>query len=569
MQTQHRAKLQQETQNLTEKKPPGTTHGQKSFYISNRYVNLAVVATHQFRQSTKDELTNEGEAFEGSFQETRSGLQNLSPSRLFHWCHRLKCVPHIVIASGVAGVGKTTLVQKFVYDWVNKKHYQRFSFVFSFKFCKLNRLNVVSLEDMILDQYPYLQGQLDNILQDPKKFLFIFDGLDENTHYMDFSSSKLCSNTKQKDSVGTIVVSLLKKNLLEGCSVLMTSRPTKLSLIDINVLERIVEIMGFSAKEKQIYFEYFFEDKEIEKMAFQYVRENDSLYTFCYIPSYCWIICTVLLMCFKAQPTDKKQLLLSLPKTLTQLFVTFLTHILSNHTQDTNRAPEMLTSIGQMADFGIKNRIIIFDKRHLESFQVDTASHLLSSFMTESDQNDDVTFSFIHLILQEFFAALIHYLPFYSGNLTDLLNKSRLCPKVHGELVLRFICGLSDNTTRALLKPYMEELSTEASRKVVNWLVSILQSEMLESYKKDKRRLLNVFFYLFESRNKALVTQTLKPFKCFEFFRVHHTPLHCAVLAFILNCCEDIERLYLNECNIESEGLEKLKRVLHTIKDIR
>ncbi|KAM5129452.1 NACHT, LRR and PYD domains-containing protein 12-like [Mantella aurantiaca] len=568
IQMQHRAHLQQKTQDLTEKKPPGTTHGRKCFYISNRYVNLVLASTHHFRQLSQDELTKAGEMFEGCFQKTRSGLQNIALSRLFQWCHRLKCVPHMVIASGLAGIGKSTLIQKFVYDWVNKKHYQRFSFVFSFTFRKLNRLNKVSLEDMILDQYPYLQDQLHNILQEPEQLLFIFDGLDESTHHMDFSSSRLCANTKQRCCINMIVVSLLKKTLLEGCSVLMSSRPTKLSLITTNVFQRIVEIMGFSGKKKRMFFENFFQDEELERMAFEYVRENDSLYTFCYIPSYCWIICTVLSMYFKAPPTHKKQLLLSLPKTPTQLFVIFVAHILFNHTQDKERAPEMLTSLGRMADYGVTNRIIIFDKRHLKSFQVDTSSHLFSSFMAESAENDHVTYSFIHLIFQEFFAALIHYLQFSPENLADLLTEGRSCPNVHGEWVLRFVCGLSDNTTRAILKPYLGELSTEASKEVINWLVSILESEMLESYKKDKRRLLNVFFYLFESRNKALVSQTLKPFKCFEFFRVQHTPLHCAVLAFILDCCEEIEKLHLNECHIGSEGLERLSPVLHTIKDI-
>ncbi|XP_072284641.1 NACHT, LRR and PYD domains-containing protein 12-like [Pyxicephalus adspersus] len=488
----------------------------------------------------------------------------MAPSRLFHWCHKLKCVPRIVIASGLAGVGKSTLVQKLVYDWAKEKLYQRFSFIFSFTFRKLNRLNEVSIEDMILDQYPYLYGQLHNILQVPEMLLFIFDGLDESTHPMDFSSSKLCTDTKQRDRVGMIVVSLLKKTLLEGCSVLMTSRPTKLSIISADVFERIVEIMGFSAKEKQMYFEYFFQDqdKELEMKAFQYVCENDSLYTFCFIPAYCWIICTVLSISLKTQPKQ------SLPKTLTQLFVYFVANILSNHTQDKERAPEILTSIGQMADYGVANRIIIFDKRYLDSFQIDTSSHLFSSFMTESGKADHVTYFFIHLIFQEFFTALFYYLQYSPKNLADLLDEGRICPNVHGEMVIRFICGLSDSTTRAQLKPFLGHLSMEASIEVIKWLKSILKKEMLESYKKDKRRLLNVFFYLFESRNKALVSETLKPFSCFEFFRVHHHPLNCAVLAYILECCEEVEKLHLNECNIQSEGLERLKPVLHTIKDI-
>ncbi|XP_068107813.1 NACHT, LRR and PYD domains-containing protein 12-like [Hyperolius riggenbachi] len=569
IQKHHKQYLLKKTQTLVENKPPASTLEQKHFYISERYVNLVVVCTQYFRQRSQDEITQAGEKLDSCLQKTKRCLQNIVPKRLFHWCHQLKCVPRIVMVSGVPGVGKSTLLQKFTNEWVNGNLYQRFSFVFFFKFRELNRLiKESSLEDMILNQYPYLQSQIENILQHPEKLLFIFDGLDESTHQLNFITSKLCTDTKQKERVNIIVVNLLQQLLLTGCSVLMTSRPTRLSLLPTDIFQRMVEIMGFFPKERQMYFEHFYSDKNLSERAFRFVKENDTLYTFCYIPSYCWIICTVLSMCFKVTPTNNVQLP-TLPKTVTQLFVIYVANILKNHSQNLENAREVLKSLGRMAEYGILNRILVFDKHDMASFDEKICSScLLSSFMTESDSASNVTFSFLHLIMQEFFAALINYIQFSPDSLAKSLSEAQSYQDGRGIVFLKFICGLSDKSTRSLLTPYLGELSTEASKHVIQWLKSILADEKLQGNIRDNRKLMNIFFYLFETRNNELVSASLKSFKTLDFFRIHLMPLSCDVLAFIIRCCNEIEKLHLNECYIRSEGLNRLKPAIHNIKDL-
>ncbi|KAM9290506.1 NACHT, LRR and PYD domains-containing protein 12-like, partial [Gastrophryne carolinensis] len=568
IQKKHKDRLLMDTQNLVENKPPGASIGQQCFSICERYVNLTVISNNCFTQPSQDELTQTGEQLEGCLQRQKGCLQNILPGRLFHWCHKIKCEPRLVMVSGFPGVGKTTLMQKFAYDWAGGKHYERFSFVFFFKFRELNELKETTLEKLILRQYDYLDGQLEGILQEPEKLLFLFDGLDECAHPIDFQSSTFCTNAKQPQQIGVIVVSLVNQTLLEGCSVLMTSRPSKLLLIGAGakVFQRMVRIMGFSSKEIQVYFKNYFGDQELTEKALNYVKKNDTLYTFCYSPAYCWIICTVLSMCFKAQPTNNTSLMAPLPKTVTQLFVIFIANILTNHNQDQERAPELLMCLGQMAEYGVSNHILVFDERFLESYNVDTSSHLLSSFMIAFNQSSQVTFSFIHAIIQAFLAALHFYLPSSTKSLDASLQKAKSHEGCSGEIFLRFVCGLSDLTTRAILKPHLGELSNEASRNVITWLESILKE--LDGYHMDKRRLLNLFYCLFETRNKDLVSQALSNFKSFDFFRVYLTPLNCAVLSYVLNCREETEKLHLNECSIRSEGLERLKPALHTIGDI-
>ncbi|XP_072284301.1 NACHT, LRR and PYD domains-containing protein 3-like [Pyxicephalus adspersus] len=562
IQEKHKQYLKDRTEILAEHKPPGTTLEPQRFLINERYVNLVVVSTDQFRKRPQNELLQSGVKHEKCLKETQTGLEYISPNRLFRWSHQSQCVPHAVMVSGVPGIGKTTLIQKFVYDWVTGKLYQRFAFVFFFRFRDFKRLGEVSLEEMILQQHPYLESQIGNILQDPGRLMFSFDGLDESIHQIDFKSNKL-SNTRQRADFREIVASLVRQSLLKGCSVLITSRPTRLASVDTGVFQRIAEIMGFLYEDRLIFFKNFFGNEKMSEKAFHYVQENDTLYTFCYIPSYCWIVCTVLSMCFKAQPTNTDQLMESLPKTVTQLFVTFVSNILTNHNQntgDSHTARELLTSIGWMAEYGVMNHLIIFDERYLNSFSVGNDKHLFSCFIMESGQPSNMDYTFLHLTLQEFFAALAHFIDYNADRLQKTLHAAESYNDGRVEILLRFLCGLSDSSTRFLLKSHVGELSIQAARDVITWI----QHKITEEQRSDKRNLLNAFYYLYESRNKALVSQCIASNNV-DFSHISLSPLDCSVLSLILQSCNKSE-VNLSFCHIQNEGLKNLIPASHSMK---
>ncbi|XP_040267344.1 NACHT, LRR and PYD domains-containing protein 12-like isoform X2 [Bufo bufo] len=561
LQIRHKKHLQEKTEKLLENKPPRCDQREQSFPFSTRYVNLIIVSTEHFRKRFENELIETGVKNEEYLKRKQNELLRISPNKLFRWCHRSEQVPRMVMVSGVAGVGKTTLMQKVVYDWVKGDFYQRFSFVFFFKFRELNRLDKVSLEALILHQYPYLEEQLSNILQEPEKLLFIFDGLDESLQSMHFSSHHLCSNPKQPKPCGQIVVSLVRKSLLDGCSVLMTCRPTRLASIDYTVFQRIVEIIGFLPQERQMYFENFFPEPELAEKAFNYVKQNYTLYTFCYLPSYCWIICTVLSKSF--QPTSSDQPVSLLPKTVTQLFAIFVANILSNHCLDKSGAQKILQSMGWMAEHGVMNHRLIFDERDLHCFHVDNKSKLLSSFLMESEE--PVSYSFLHLTVQEFFSALVHYVDYSPEKLQKSLKEAKTYPDGRAEMFLRFLCGLSDSSTRSMLTGYLDKQAVQASRDVITWLKNFILVEK----RPKKRRLLNKFFYLYESQNKSLVLESLQSHTSLDFSYFTMSVLDCTVLAFILDTCTNIEELHLQFSSLDTEGLERLAPGLHNLQELR
>ncbi|XP_077320207.1 NACHT, LRR and PYD domains-containing protein 3-like isoform X2 [Lithobates pipiens] len=580
IQDKHKQYLLDTTEFLVECKPPGTTLKRQDFPISERFVNLVVVSTAQLRHRTQHELIEIGEKHESYLCKTQGALERVSPKKLFRWCRQIKQVPNVIMVSGVPGIGKTTLMQKFVCDWVRGELYQRFSFVFFFKFRELNRLEEVSLEEMILHQYPYLNSQLENILKAPEQLLFIFDGLDESRHQLDFASRPPNTNTKQKQGLGEILVNLLRQSLLKGCSVLVTSRPAKLVSIDPHIFQLFCEIMGFFHEERKMYIEQFFvDDKKLAVQAFDHVRDNEALYTFCYIPSYCWIICTVLSMCFKSQETNCNQLFF--PVTVTQLFVIFISNILTNHSQEIERekAKKLLMAVGWLAEFGVMNRLIVFEEQNLRSLTVDTSLHLLTSFMVESKQPRYVNYSFLHLTLQEFMAALVHHVDYKPEKLQEALEKAKSSRDGHAEIFLRFLFGLTDGSTIALLKhsslhqgsSKIFTFSGEASRNIFAWLRHHF-SPLVKKTSKDaweRRETLNIFNYLFESRNIELVSEILGQNLKIDFSRFRLTPLDCTVLAYILKSCKEPESLDLEKCFLETECWERLSPGLHAVQTLR
>ncbi|XP_039599021.1 NACHT, LRR and PYD domains-containing protein 3-like isoform X2 [Polypterus senegalus] len=220
---------------------------------------------------------------------------------------------NIIVVSGIAGIGKTTMIQKIMYDWARGTQYQRFAFVFLFKFRELNLLDnepQMSLTALIEWHYKHLtHDKLIEILQKPESLLFILDGLEEYKHKLDFTHSQLCSDPDVEVPVHILVTSLVSQTLLKGCSVLITSRPTALEAMDMKIVDQFVEILGFFLDQRLMYCKNFFVDTALAAEAFQYVKKNTILYSMCFIPSYCWMICSVLKRHFMTPEKAKSEAL--------------------------------------------------------------------------------------------------------------------------------------------------------------------------------------------------------------------------------------------------------------------
>ncbi|XP_070622680.1 NACHT, LRR and PYD domains-containing protein 12-like [Erythrolamprus reginae] len=514
------------------------------------------------------------------------GPEWITCGRLFHWCRQSHRTPQAVMVSGAAGVGKTTLVQKFILDWVTGKHYQKFAFVFFFKFRDLNFLGDTSLEVLLQREYPQLYSRLDTILQHPEKLLFIFDGLDESHKVLDLShdrSPDLCVRPGDVKPVHVIVASLLKQTLLKDSSVLLTSHPATLATLEMKAFDRVVTIMGFLARDRDQYFRDFFGEGMVAKRVLSYVKNSQVLYALCHNPSYCRITCVAL----DAYVTSASSQCHPLPQTVTQLLVGYMNQVMDRHGGGGDSfvpgsggdtpcpsVKEFVVRLGSLAARCLQTRTLAFKERDLEACRITPSAHpsLFAALVVEdapkSRSSCQATYSFRHLGVQEFFAALFHFLDFKESSFSDILEFAQ---SDSYDIFLRFLAGLSHQKTWAPLEERLGKFSGKAGETMMDWLGKKDLKEALlgATTQSEKQRALSFFNLLFEAQDGHLVCQLLGDSAGLDFSELHLMPADCAILGYVLNCCPSVGLLNLRSCFIHNEGLEELSRHLHVVRDLK
>ncbi|XP_072893255.1 NACHT, LRR and PYD domains-containing protein 3-like [Hemitrygon akajei] len=552
----------------------------KVFQLADRYVELTVISTVRDRTLVEDELLKRGRDHEEYREkQLRKKLEKIRTDQLFQSSFsgsKSKSVSSAAVA-GVPGIGKTTMVQKIVYDWAMGKIYQQFKFVFSFKFRDLNSIDYrINLRELILDQYPYFGNILREIWKNPEGLLFIFDGLDEFKHKIDFADSRRdtepkhqCTDPEWKCEVSDIVYSLIQGKLLPGCSVLVTTRPTALHLLEKAEISVSAEILGFSGEERKEYFNKHFEDQTVAEAVFKHVKENEILYTMSYNPSYCWILALELGPFFTKGVRNPQRV----PKTITQLYSNYIYNILKNHSREIERPRDVLLRVGQMAFRGVSEMKPVFTDGDLIKYNLQP-SPFLSGFLMEILEREDsaqgVVYTFPHLTIQEFVAAVAQFLNPHPGDILKFLTDAHNTTDGRFDVFLRFVAGLSNAKTVRGLEEFLGPFPHETTCRVIDWLKEEVKRQSGNTERKaGKRRLLNTLHYLFESQTSGLAQAALGSVERLSFSGITLTPIDCEVLSHVFGFCDTIKHLDLWQCHIEAEGIQRLEPVLYKCQELR
>ncbi|KAG1939606.1 caspase recruitment domain-containing protein [Pimephales promelas] len=233
-----------------------------------------------------------------------------------------------------------------------------------------------------------------------QRVLIIIDGFDDLdelrfTHHEFYIASPF-----QRAPPEVIICSLLREQILFSSSLLITTRTEIPRGVFLMGQQRFFKIVGFCEKGVEEYFQKFFQDDELFRKAFTYVKANKSLFTACSIPVNCWIICTVM----RERFSDGAEAASGLETT--SIYVDFVCTLLEHHCQVLSQSvPTLLRSLGQLAERGMLEQQVLFDEKTVNE-TVSVPYPFLSKFLIKRMIDQETMFSFMHLSFQEFFTAL-------------------------------------------------------------------------------------------------------------------------------------------------------------------
>ncbi|XP_051735706.1 NACHT, LRR and PYD domains-containing protein 12-like isoform X6 [Ctenopharyngodon idella] len=518
-----------------------------------------------------------------------------------------------VLTKGVAGIGKSVSVQKFVLDWAEGKENQDISFIFPLPFREMNLMKKekLSLMDLITQFFPETKG-LNLTRRNNFKVLFILDGLDECRLPLKFDCNETWCDVSSPASLDVLLTNLMKGNLLPSALIWITTRPAAASKIPPDCIDRLTEIRGFSDAQKEEYFKKRFTDQNQANTIIDHVKKSKSLFIMCHIPVFCWISATVLQNILEEKrnndvknnqadeisKTPQDSNTEDTPKTLTQMYTHFLRFQIQQsrrkydgeYAADVSWDKDAILSLGKLAFHQLEINNVIFYDTDLEACGIDVYKASVYSGMCTQIFKEETgiilgtMYCFVHLSIQEFIAALYAHL-FLDINkksvfdhestgqenknetmidfLKTAVDKALESDNGHLDLFLRFLLGLSLQSNRRLLRGLLtqQDDNDQSNKEIVQYIKQKLEDNL------PAERSINLFYCLNELNDQTLVKEIQTHLSKGSLSSGDLSPAQWSALVFVLLTSEEeLEEFELQKFKELDECLIRLLAVIKTSK---
>ncbi|XP_056100737.1 NACHT, LRR and PYD domains-containing protein 3-like [Rhinichthys klamathensis goyatoka] len=502
----------------------------------------------------------------------------------------------IVLTKGIAGIGKTVSVHRFILDWAEGEANQEIDCVFLLPFRKMN-----CFKDIKFRLHKFLQkfyAELEK-LDTTKickiyscKLALIFDGLDESRLPLEFDSGMVTS-VEERSSVDQLFTSLVNGTLLPSAHVWVTSRPAAANQIPPECVGLFTQVRGFTDQQKEEYFRKRIKDETQASRMISHIKKSRSLYIMCYIPVFCWITATVL------QDTSIGNDAENINTTLTEMYIHFLVIQMNMKSQKHDRKTErertklldsnktMILKLAKLAFEQLKQENVVFYEKDLKACGIDVGEDFESTgmlteiFQQEAGVHVMKVFCFVHLSVQEFLAAVHVFLCYLNKNMDELeffseetqrsnhrfqfqfkrllkpnknesesdfkkpdkniafhdllkkaVRKAMQSQKGHLDLFLRFLLGISLESNQKLLSGLFTH--TEDSKDSVTILIKYI-AEQLQNQNISPESSVNLFFSLLELNDR---TEIIRYFRSYPRRRLSSSM--CSLFAHVLLMSEEV-----------------------------
>ena len=347
------------------------------------FISLAVVEGQ--RRRCRDEYI--GHTLQGNVKQVLHSRREISIGEILEPVrgqNKLK----LVLMEGASGIGKSTLAWELCRKWEELSCMQQYSLVV---FLRLREEKVQQISEVSHLFISYESKHKKSLVEEVSEnlgsgVLFILDGFDE------------LPKTLQKES---FILDLIRGSILPASTVLVTSRPSASAEL-LSCSPKHIEVLGFTQESVKEYASSIFssEPEKLEKFLDSIsASENPAINSLMYVPLNAAIIVGIYIDC-------KSDALL--PHTLTELYtllcLTILNRDLNIRVDKFEDLPsdlhEQFLHLSQIAFDGILYEEIIFHNLPpgLVHFGFLDAVPALYG-------GGRVSYNFLHLTLQEFFAA--------------------------------------------------------------------------------------------------------------------------------------------------------------------
>ncbi|XP_075927098.1 NACHT, LRR and PYD domains-containing protein 1 homolog isoform X2 [Petromyzon marinus] len=472
----------------------------------------------------------------------------------------LESPPRLVVLTGDPGIGKSTLCQKIVYDFVSGDLFSHsFKHIIFLRFKEINHFtDEISFRELLAKIHLGIETFPD--LPTAKDIIIVFDGLDEFRDRLDFNLSS--SDPNKKSKVNEIIAGLIEGKLLKGASILLTTRKVSLDQLAPVKVDQYVEIVGFHEEEIKKYLTKMFPQDNLASDVYERVQQCDRLFNFCYIPAFCWIIASTFKSCLNM---DNIFLKLFTSNTTTELLSKFIFLLLNHHTGKQIDVNESISSLANIALWGLEKYTQQFEKKHLKEFNVNPQK-LNDTFLREIFKPEDVlrktNYVFFHESIQEYFAALAFYLPDPKITISEFIKRTESCDDGHYDVVKLFLCGLASEKSLENLGDYIDTPDLTHKKILIDWL-----KNDIGQYKSDKKKIIHILHCIFELQDIQATRDITDGVEEIDISEVHISSMDCIALSNLLkNLKKPIDTLNLSKCRI---SFCELKRLVPAVKNCK
>ena len=427
------------------------------------YVNVAIHegrARHYFAKDRTEQLKE--------YPPDAKDCQFTKPEDILDEDHRN------VLVVGRPGIGKTSLSTKVLRLWASGEAFNaNFNVVFLVKFRRFIGHVKLTLRELLAgaETVQRLDNSVWEFVQNHStKVLLIFDGLDEYSRKEEINTQEDYKNdVEEKMPVSVLYKKLAAGELLRGASILATTRPTAVKYVAHVDFQRTVEIRGFTSENVEEYVEKFTRGYPGAKdKILGHIKSNINLFSLSYIPVNCFLICHCLLQSILCESSQ-------LPTRMTDIYQMTVKMFLFNHMHNREGFPreeleklksthmyepfenfpqelqKILNSLGEIAFKGIKGGRLLFESSEVSGLEDCGLLHKLPDLKPKAWIDPRKSqFCFIHLTVQEFFAA---------KHLVNTMTKEKIKRFVsdhikHGtwQVVLQFVAGLLNSSRYIFIK---------------------------------------------------------------------------------------------------------------------